>query len=164
MLIQAWPLARLFGISTRRWRTELLTTLMEFDGGGKYAEAAVRFWNSSHEAESANGNLFYGSEGHLVIGGYTKYQFFFGRKNEPGTSGEAPTRHYQNFIKAVRSRKTSDQNGPVETAHSGTALAHLGNITYKRGAVVLVAGYARYRQFRARILTRPAGAADDGDR
>ena len=32
------------------------------------------------------------------------------------------------------------------------------------GAVVLVAGYARYRQFRARILTRPAGAADDGDR
>ena len=32
------------------------------------------------------------------------------------------------------------------------------------GAVVLVAGYARYRQFRSRILTRPAGAADDGDR
>jgi len=112
---------------------ELLTTLMEFDGGKKYAEVAVRFWNSNHETESANGNLFYGSEGHLVISGYTKYQFFFGRKNEPGPSGEAPTRHYENFIKAVRSRKTSDQNGPVETAHSAAALAHLGNITYKRG-------------------------------
>ena len=112
---------------------ELLTTLMEFDGGKKYAEVAVRFWNSNHETESANGNLFYGSEGHLVISGYTKYQFFFGRKNEPGPSGEAPTRHYENFIKAVRSRKTSDQNGPVETAHSAAALAHLGNINYKRG-------------------------------
>ena len=32
------------------------------------------------------------------------------------------------------------------------------------GAAVLVAGYARYRQFRARILTRPAGEADNGDR
>ncbi len=112
---------------------ELLTTLMEFDGGKKYAEVAVRFWNSNHETESANGNLFYGSEGHLVISGYTKYQFFFGRENEPGPSGEAPTRHYANFIKAVRSRKTSDQNGPVETAHSAAAMAHLGNITYKRG-------------------------------
>ena len=32
------------------------------------------------------------------------------------------------------------------------------------GAVVLVAGYARYLQFRARILTRSGGAADDGGR
>ena len=31
--------------------------------------------------------------------------------------------HFANFIKAVRSRKTSDQNGPVETAHLASALA-----------------------------------------
>jgi predicted dehydrogenase len=115
---------------------ELLTTLMEFEGGKKFGEVAVRFWNSNHETEEANGNLFYGSEGHLVISGYTKYQFFFGRKNEPGPSGEAPTEHFENFITAVRSRKTSDQNGPVETAHSAAALAHLGNITFQRGKVL----------------------------
>jgi len=33
----------------------------------------------------------------------------------------------------VRSRKTSDQNGPVETAHTASALAHLGAISYRCG-------------------------------
>ncbi len=122
------------------WREtpELLTTLMEFEEGGKkkYGEVAVRFWCSNHETEAANGNLFYGSEGYLAISGYEKYQFFFGRKNEPGPSGEAPTRHFENFIKAVRSRKTEDQNGPVETAHAAAGMAHLGNITFQRGKVL----------------------------
>jgi predicted dehydrogenase len=112
---------------------ELLTTLMEFDGGKKYAEVAVRFWISNHETDDANGNLFYGSEGYLAISGYTKYKFFMGRKKEPGPSGEAPTRHYENFIQAVRSRKTTDQNGPVETAHYAAGMAHLGNIALMRG-------------------------------
>jgi predicted dehydrogenase len=117
---------------------ELLTTLMEFEEGGrkKFGEVAVRFWCSNHETESANGNLFYGTEGHLVISGYTEYQFFFGRGNEPGPKGKAPTRHYENFIKAVRSRKTSDQNGPVEQAHNAAGMAHLGNITYQRNKVL----------------------------
>lgn len=115
---------------------ELLTTLMEFDGGKKYGEVAVRFWNSNHETESANGNLFYGSEGHLQISGYTDYAFYFGRKNEPGPKGKAPTKHFENFIDAVRSHKTEDQNGKVETAHSAAAMAHLGNITYRTGEVL----------------------------
>jgi len=33
----------------------------------------------------------------------------------------------------VESRKTSDQNGPVETAHLASSLAHLGNISYRLG-------------------------------
>ena len=117
---------------------ELLTTLMEFEEGGrkKFGEIAVRFWCSNHETESANGNLFYGTEGHLVISGYTDYQFFFGRGNEPGPKGKAPTKHYENFIKAIRSRKTSDQNGPVEQAHNAAGMAHLGNITYQRNKVL----------------------------
>jgi predicted dehydrogenase len=115
---------------------ELLTTLMEFDGGKKYAEVAVRFWISNDETEDPCGNLFYGSEGYLAISGYTKYQFFMGRKKESGPSGEAPTRHYENFIKAVRSRKTSDQNGPVETAHYAAGMAHLGNIALLRGGML----------------------------
>ena len=117
---------------------ELLTTLMEFEEGGrkKFGEVAVRFWCSNRETEQPNGNLFYGSEGYLAISNYTKYQFFFGQKGEPGPSGEAPTRHYENFIKAVRSRKTSDQNGPVEQAHHAAGMAHLGNITYMRNKVL----------------------------
>ncbi|MBI1353216.1 MAG: gfo/Idh/MocA family oxidoreductase [Acidobacteria bacterium] len=135
---------------------EALGMQMEFDGGKKYAEVAVRFWCSNNETEAAggnylyrglqsayqritgkssdkaNGNLFFGSEGFLEINEYESYAFFFGRNNEPGPSGSAPTRHYENFIQAVRSRKTEDQHGPVETAHSSAALAHLGNIAYRR--------------------------------
>jgi hypothetical protein len=39
-------------------------------------------------------------------------------------------------VKAIRSRKTEDQNGPVETAHSASGLAHLGNISYRVGRVL----------------------------
>ena len=112
---------------------EVLTALCHFGVEKKYAEIAVRFWCSNHETESANGNLFYGSEGHMVISGYTKYQIFMGRRNEPGPSGEAPTRHYENFIDAVRSRNPADLNGPVETAHYSSALAHIANIAFRRG-------------------------------
>ena len=117
---------------------ELLTTLMEFDEGGKkkFGEVAVRFWISNVETEGKNSNLFYGSEGYLAVSGYEKYQFFMGKNNEPGPSGKAPTKHFENFIKAVRSRKTSDQNGPVETAHAAAGMAHLGNIAFQRGQVL----------------------------
>jgi len=71
-----------------------------------------------------------------VIKGYERYEIYYGRKNEPGPSAEAPTRHYENFIKAVRSRKTEDQNGPVETAHYAAALAHVGNIAFRRGRIL----------------------------
>ncbi len=112
---------------------EALSTTMKFGNENKLAEISVRFWHSNHETRSANGNLFYGSDGYMAISGYTKWEIFRGRKPQLVESGEAPTRHYENFIKAVRSRKTEDQNGPVETAHYAAGLAHLGNIAFERG-------------------------------
>ncbi|UCF36852.1 MAG: Gfo/Idh/MocA family oxidoreductase [Acidobacteriota bacterium] len=112
---------------------ELLTALCHFEKEKKYAEIAVRFWCSNHEAEEANGNIFYGSKGHMVISGYNKYQVFLGRGNEPGPSREAPTLHYENFIDVVRSRKLADLHGPVETAHYSSALAHVANTAFRRG-------------------------------
>ena len=113
---------------------EMLTTLLQFKQERKMAEVAVRFWHSNHETQSANGNLFYGSEGYMVISGYTKWELYRGRRPELVESGESPTKHYENFIKAVRSRKTEDQHGPVESAHHSAALAHLGNIAFQRDA------------------------------
>lgn len=120
------------------WREtpELTTTMMEYGPQKKWAEIAVRFWCSNNEANGSNANLFYGSEGYLQINGYTNYEIFFGRKREPGPTGKAPTRHFENFIKAVRSRKTEDQNGPVETAHYSAGLAHIGLSAYRAGGGV----------------------------
>ena len=55
---------------------------------------------------------------------------------QPGPARKAGGDHFANFIKAVRSRKTSKQNGPVETAHLSSALAHLGNIAFRLGRVL----------------------------
>ena len=105
---------------------EVLTTLCHFGNEKKYGEIAVRFWCSNHEANSPNANIFYGSEGHMLINGYTSWEVFYGRKNEPGPKGKAPTKHFENFIAAVRSRNSEELNGPVETLHNSCGLAHVG--------------------------------------
>jgi len=115
---------------------ELMTVLCDFGREGKYAEIAVRFWCTNNEARESNGNIFYGSEGYMVINGYTSYEVFLGPKGIPGPKNQAPTRHYENFIQAVRSRKESDLNGPLETAHYSCALAHIANIAYRLGRPV----------------------------
>ena len=38
-----------------------------------------------------------------------------------------------NFIDAVRSRKESDLNCPVELGHYGSAMGHMANISYRVG-------------------------------
>ncbi|MEK7750443.1 MAG: Gfo/Idh/MocA family oxidoreductase, partial [Acidobacteriota bacterium] len=96
-------------------------------------EFEVRPWATNLEDGAGVGNLFYGSDGYMVIKGYDSYEIFLGAKREKGPARRAGGDHYANFIKAVRSRKTSDQNGPVETAHLASALAHMGNISYRLG-------------------------------
>ncbi|MEN6536557.1 MAG: Gfo/Idh/MocA family oxidoreductase [Bryobacteraceae bacterium] len=120
----------------RRETPELMTALCDFGTEKKYAEIAVRFWCSNNEAEAACGNLFYGSEGYMAISGYTKYQVFLGQKHEPGPSRQSATRHFENFIDAVRSRKVEDLNGPVETAHYSCALAHVANVALRTGGTL----------------------------
>ena len=47
--------------------------------------------------------------------------------------GEGGGSHHANFIKAVRSRKVSDLNAPIEGGHLSSALCHIGNISYRLG-------------------------------
>src|SRR5260370_31353527 len=67
----------------------------------------------------------------MVIKGYVRFEICLGPGREQGPSRQKGGDHFANFLKAVRSRKTSDQNGPVETAHLSSALAHLGNISHR---------------------------------
>jgi len=121
----------------RRETPELLTALCDFGKEKKYAEIAVRFWCTNTEADGAtNGDLFYGSEGYMAINGYTKYSVFLGQKRTPGPTGSAPARHFENFIKAVRSRKVEDQNGPVEPAHYSSGLAQVANAAFRCGKIL----------------------------
>lgn len=59
-------------------------------------------------------------------------------KGDVGTDGGRQL-HRENFVKAVRSRKTSDLNCPVKTGHLSTALCHLGNISHRTGEATALA-------------------------
>ena len=52
-------------------------------------------------------------------------------RGDGGTDG-----HFKNFIDAVRAHDKTILNGPVETAHLSSGLAHLGNIAYRLGRVL----------------------------
>lgn len=57
--------------------------------------------------------------------------------------------HYQNFIQAVRSRKSSDLNAPIGEGHISSSLSHLANISLRIGKD------ARAREVRDQIAARP---------
>lgn len=99
----------------------------------KIIEFEVRPWITNEENGVSVGNIFYGTEGYLVVYNYDRYESFLGREKKPGPSNKAGGNHYANFIEAVRKHDKSILNAPVETAHLSSALAHLGNIAYRTG-------------------------------
>jgi len=112
---------------------EILTSVYHYPKQKKIIQFEVRHWCTNREDGVDVGNIFYGSDGYMVIRNYDAFEVYLGQKRQPGPSKKAGGDHYANFIKAVKSRNTSDQNGPVETVHLSSALAHLGNISYRLG-------------------------------
>ena len=82
------------------------------------------------------GNIFYGDKGYMVVKNYGTYETYLGARREPGPArterGELEL-HFANWLEAIRKRDMTIQNGPVETGHLASSLAHLGNISYRLG-------------------------------
>lgn len=110
---------------------ELLTSTYSYPDQKKIIQFEVRPWYTNTEDGVEVGNIFYGSEGYMLVKNYDAYETYLGPKKVKGPARRAGGNHFANFIKAVQSRKTSDQNGPVETAHLSSGLAHMGNIAYR---------------------------------
>jgi len=122
-----------------------LTALFEFNQNGRRQMLAfeVRHWMSNHEsgigddgrAPNTVGTVFYGSKGNLAIWDedHGRYETFLGREREKGPSGVDKGNNWANFIDAVRSRKASDLNAPIEEGAISTTLVHLANISYRVG-------------------------------
>jgi predicted dehydrogenase len=70
--------------------------------------------------------------GYLVIPSYTSANFF-DKDNKPVKSFKGGSSHFENFIKAVRSRNIKDLNADVLEGHLSSALCHTGNISYLLG-------------------------------
>ncbi len=97
----------------------------------------VRHWITNHEGgmgegeDNTVGNIFYGTEGYMVMPSYSSYQIFLGRKREPQGLVERGGNHFQNFADAVRSRRAEDLNAPVDDVRISAGLCHLANIAYR---------------------------------
>lgn len=115
---------------------EVQTSIYHYPKEKKIIQFEVRHWCTNLEDGAGVGNIFYGDKGYLVVKGYDTYATFLGDKREPGPArsegGELP-RHFQNWFDAIRARDMSIQNGPVQTGHLSSSLAHLGNISYRLG-------------------------------
>ena len=115
---------------------EVLTTCYYYPEENRLIQFEVRHWTTNTEDGVGVGNIFYGSEGYLVVKGYGTYESYLGRERKPGPKGSVSGEldlHFENFIQAVRTRDKASLNGPVETAHYSAGLAHLGNIAYRLG-------------------------------
>ena len=114
---------------------EVLSSSYLFPEQKMMIEFEVRPWATNPEGGTSVGNIFYGSEGYLVIKGYNSFEAYDkGNKLiKKNSDGDPVGKHFANFIEGVRNRSTKNLHGPVETAHTSSALAHLGNISYRLG-------------------------------
>lgn len=129
---------------------EVLTSVYKYPEEDKIIQFEVRPWCTNTEDGVTVGNIFYGEKGIIVVDGYDKYKSYMGKDRTPGQSGEdggesgtgmdrgagGTVGHFTNFIEAVRKHDASILNGPVETAHLSSGLAHLGNIAYRLDRVL----------------------------
>ncbi len=115
---------------------EVQTSIYHYPKEKKMIQFEVRHWYTNLEDGAGVGNIFYGDKGYMVIKNYGTYETYLGSNREKGParteSGEMEL-HVQNWLDAMRARDMTLQNGPVQTGHLSSALAHMGNISFRLG-------------------------------
>jgi predicted dehydrogenase len=103
-----------------------------------YGEATLVFEVRGLETKPYRGAgvgvIFEGTEGYFVSPSYNGGTAFDkdGKVIETFAAGDDRL-HYDNFLKAVRTRKHEDLNADILEGHLSSALCHLGNISYRLG-------------------------------
>jgi predicted dehydrogenase len=108
------------------------TQLCFYDYGDSQLVFEVRGLKSDDFKGAKVGNIFHGSEGYAVSNSYSSGTIF-DLKGEKVTSFSGDADHFDNFIKAVRSRKHTDLTADIQEGHLSAALCHLGNVSYRMG-------------------------------
>jgi predicted dehydrogenase len=82
-------------------------------------------------------NIWYGADGYVVCPNYNSGAAFDYDGNQIAKwSGGEYQAHFANFVKAIRSRDHKDLHLDIEDGHLSSALAHLGNVSYRTGTAV----------------------------
>jgi predicted dehydrogenase len=82
-------------------------------------------------------SIWHGTKGYAVSPSYDSGVAFDTAGNELGKwSGGTYQAHFANFVKAIRSRNHADLHLDIEDGHVSSALAHLGNVSWRLGEAV----------------------------
>jgi predicted dehydrogenase len=111
------------------------TQVCLFDYGDSKMVFEVRGLKSAPYKGAGVGNIWVGTEGMVVCPSYnTGIVYDKGGKEVGRFSGGGDQHHFDNFVKAVRSRRVEDLNCDIAEGHISASLCHLANISYRLGA------------------------------
>jgi predicted dehydrogenase len=133
------------------------TQISIYDYGDCEMAFEVRGLNTGGESEmelrgdNFVGNLFYGSDGYMVIED-AGFKIFLGDKRQPGEAmtivegkDDENTAHVTNFLEAVRSRRWQDLVADIQEGVISTDLVHIANASYRTGRkLALEPGVTRF--------------------
>jgi predicted dehydrogenase len=108
------------------------TQICLFDFGDAQLIFEVRGLKTDGLKGAKVGNIWYGTEGYVVSTNYSSGAAFT-PKGELIQKFEGGGNHFNNFLQACKSRKSSDLHADIEEGHLSSALCHLGNISYRLG-------------------------------
>jgi len=108
------------------------TQICVFDYGDSQLIFEVRGLPTDPLRRASVGNIFHCENGLVVCPTYYS-GIAYDNEGKELARFNASANHYENFLKAVRSRKESDLNADILEGHLSSALCHLGNISYRLG-------------------------------
>jgi hypothetical protein len=110
------------------------TQVVVHDYGDRSLVFEVRGLKTGDYKGAKVGVIFEGTDGYVVLPSYNGGAAFDKSGNKLAEfSGGGDENHFENFLKAVRSRKMGDLNADIEEGHLSSALCHTGNISYVLG-------------------------------
>jgi predicted dehydrogenase len=110
------------------------TQLCVFDYGDAKMVFEVRGLPTDAHKGAKVGNIWIGSEGYVVCPSYSGGTAYDKNGKEIAKfNGGGDQYHFDNFVKAVRSRKHTDLNCDIADGHLSAALCHLANISLRSG-------------------------------
>jgi predicted dehydrogenase len=128
-----------------KWGDNNSLVTVENRHGHTNSEAGMRDQYPFMAPNQCVGEIFFGSEGYMIMPDYVSYYTFMGSKHEPGPFQTAAkdfswenesVPHFRNWIQAIRSGKHEDLNADVEEGHKSATVCHLAKISSKLGRSV----------------------------
>jgi len=111
------------------------TQVVIHDFGDKSLVFEVRGLETGDYKGAHVGNIFEAADGYVVMTSYEGGTAFDKAGNpikQFGGGGD----HFDNFVKAVRSRQHEDLHADILDGHLSSALCHLGNVSYRLGSAI----------------------------